>query len=131
MPEYTGSALYISFAGTVLSSRFRSMDNDETQAFVAKDAGADTVMTYLNTLADGKSTVEVLAEEGGTALWAAIAKGASGTLIYGEEGTASGKPKHTVPARVGRRRKNVVYNDVTKLTFDFQYNGTMVDGTWT
>lgn len=130
MPEYTGSGLYVAFAGTVFSSRFRSFDADETQALVAKDAGADTAMTYLNTLQDGKGTLEILAEAGGTALWAAGVKGASGTLIWGDEGTAAGKPKHSVPAIVARRRRNTVYNDIVKLTFDFQFNGTVVDGTW-
>lgn len=130
MPEYTGKDLYVAFAGTVFSSRFRSFDADETQALVAKDAGADTAMTYLNTLQDGKGTLEVLAEAGGTALWAAGVKGASGTLIWGDEGTASGKPKHSVPAIVARRRRNNVYNETVKLTFDFQFNGTVVDGTF-
>lgn len=130
MPEYTGSGLYVAFAGTVFSTRFRSFDADETQALVAKDAGADGAMTYLNTLADGKGTLEVLAEAAGTALWAAGVKGASGTLIWGDEGTAAGKPKHSVPAIVARRRRNTVYNDIVKLTFDFQFNGTVTDGTW-
>lgn len=130
MPEYTGSGLYVAFAGTVVTTRFRSFDADETQALVAKDAAADTAMTYLNTLQDGKGTLEVLAEAGGTALWAALVKGASGTLIWGDEGTVAAKPKHSVPAIVARRRRNTVYNDVVKLTFDFQFNGTVVDGTW-
>lgn len=130
MPEYTGSGLYVTFGGTVFSSRFRAFDADETQALVAKDAGADTAMTYLTTLADGKATLEVLAEAGGTALWAAGAKGTSGTLIWGDEGTVAGKPKHTVPAIVQRRHRIAVYNETAKLTFDFQFNGTVVDGTW-
>jgi|RifCSPhighO2_12_1023870.scaffolds.fasta_scaffold12849_11 hypothetical protein len=130
MPEYTGKNLYVSFAGTVVSSRFRSFDNDETMAMVDKSAGADGAMTYLNTLEDGKATLEVLDLEQGTALWAALVKGAAGTLIWGDEGSAAGKPKHTVPALVARRRKTTVYNEVVKGNFDFQYNGTVVDGTF-
>lgn len=130
MPEFTGSGLYVSFAGVVLSGRFRSLDVDETQAVVAKDAGADTAMTYLNTLADGKAGLEMLVDAGATALWAGIVKGASGTLIWGEEGTVAGKPKHSVLAIVIRRRRPIVYNEVTKQNADFQFNGTVVDGTW-
>lgn len=130
MTEYTGSQLYVTFGGTVISSRFRSFDADETMALVDKSAGADGAMTYLTTLEDGKGALEVLDGSGGTALWAALDKGASGTLVWGPEGTTAGNPKHSVPAIVSRRRRNTVYNEVVKLTFDFQFNGTVVDGTW-
>ena len=117
MAEFTGSALYVKFVTTVLSSRYRNHEENEEVALVDKSAGSDTARTYLKTLEDGTASLEVLAEAGGSALWAAVDKGAEGTLEWGEEGTASTKPKHTVNAIVKSRKRTNVYEDVVKLNF--------------
>lgn len=122
MTEYTGKNLYVKFGSTVLSSRFKSYNESDEAGMVDKSAGADTRRTYLATLADGGATMELLQESLGTALWAAIAPGTEGTLEWGPEGTASGKPKYTVDAIIKSRKRNLVHDDVVKVTIDIVYN---------
>lgn len=130
MADFTGKDLYAKFGSTVLSSRFKSFESSEEMGLVDDSAGADTARSYLTTLEDGTATLELLAERAGTAQWAACDKGASGTLEWGDEGTASGKPKHTVPAIVKSRKRTVVHDDIVKLNFEFQFNGTVLDATY-
>lgn len=127
MPEFTGSTLHLSFAGVTLSGDFRNFDPSEEIGLVDASAGADTNRTYLTTLKDGKATLEMVAQTGGTALWAAVAPGSSGTLIWAEEGTATGKPKHSCLAIVMSRSRPVPYEDIDIINVEFQFNGAVTD----
>jgi len=130
MPEMTGSALYIKFGTTVLSADFRTFDPDENIDFVDASAGADTNKTYLALLKDGTVSVGLVAQTGGSLLWTAIAPGTSGTLEWGEEGTATGKQKHTVLALVKGRKRTEPYDGLIVITADFQFNGAVTDGVY-
>ena len=122
MTEYTGSALYVKFGTTVLSSRYKSYNESDEAGVVDKSAGADTRRTYLATLQDGGASMEILQESLGTAIFAAVAAGTEATLEWGPEGTASGKPKYTVLALIKSRKRNIIHDDVVKITLDILYN---------
>ena len=122
MTEYTGKSLYVKFGPTVLSSRFKSYNESDEAGLVDKSAGADTRRTYLATLQDGGASMELLQESLGTAIWAAVAAGTEGTLEWGPEGTASGKPKYTVDAIIKSRKRNIIHDDVVKVSLDIVYN---------
>jgi hypothetical protein len=122
MTEFTGQNLYVIFDTTVLSGDYRTFDENDEAGMVDASAGSDSRRTYLDTLKDGGATVELLAQEGGTALWAAIEPGTEGTLEWGPEGTVAGKPKHTITAKVKSRKRNVVYEEVTKISVEFVFN---------
>jgi len=122
MAEYTGKNLYVKFGSTVLSSRFKSYNESDEAGLVDKSAGADTRRTYLATLQDGGASMELLQEAAGTVLWAAVAAGTTGTLEWGPEGTASGKPKYTVDAIIKSRKRTLVHDDVVKVSLDIIYN---------
>lgn len=132
MAEYTGSAMYVSFAGTALSSRYKSFEASEEVGLVDHSAGADTARTYLKTLEDGTATLELLGEAGtaGTALWNAVKKGNEGSLIWAPEGTLATKQRHTVNAIIKSRRRTTVHDDVVKLTIEFQFSGAVTDDTY-
>lgn len=133
MAEFVfGSAGYIKFGTTVLSQDARNFEPEEEIGIVDGSAGNDTSRTYLTTLLDGKATLELVAQLGGTALWAALKPGTSGTLEWGEEGTAVGKPKHTVVAKVQRRRRQYPYEGVAMINADLQFSDATgpVDGTY-
>ena len=53
MAGYTGSALYLLFSGTTLSTDYRAFSDSEEIGMVDQSAGADTERTYLTTLKDG------------------------------------------------------------------------------
>lgn len=133
MAQYTGSALSVSFKGTVISTRFVSFEPSEEVELADQTAGADTNKTYLTTLKDGEASLEVLDVAGGTAataLWNLCVLGAEGTLQWGPEGTASNKPKHWANAIVKSREKSMPYEDVVKATITFQFSGAVTDTTF-
>jgi len=130
MTEYTGSALVGSFiysGGTVVfNTDYRSLTSAPTVGLVDASAGSDTDKTYLTTLKDGKYSLKLVAQTGGTVLETALTEGNSGTLIIGREGTASGKPKETVPVIVMGPQFNYPYDGIVEISCDFQKNGTRV-----
>lgn len=131
MVEYVGgTAGFLKFGSTVLSADFRNFDSEEEAGLADASAGNDANRSYLVTLKDGKATIELVAQAGGTALWAALAAGTRGTLEWGDEGTAVGKPRHTVEAVVQKRSRQIPYDDIVVYSADFQYSGAVADGTY-
>jgi hypothetical protein len=135
MAEYTGSSLYLTFGTTVLNAEYRKFSVEESIGLKDASAGGDTARTYLTELTDGKATYEATDQTGtttvgGSATWTALAKGTSGTLLWAPEGTASGKPKHTVVAIVKNRKRDIVYDDVTKISVEWQFSGAVTDAVY-
>lgn len=122
MAEYSGTNMYVKFGSTDLSGDYRTMTVTEDMALIDASAGSDTGTTYVTTLINGTGTLELVDQAAGTALWAAVVNGTSGTLEWAPEGTASGKPKYTVTAIVQSRERRVAYNDVSILTINFQFS---------
>ena len=130
MAGITGKNLYIAFGGTVLDTDYRSFGSSEEMGLVDQSAGSDAARTYLTTLTDGTSSLTILIQADDTTTWGAVAVGTEGTLEWGEEGTASGKPKHTVNAIVATREKSMEYADVVVADVSFQYSGAVTDSTY-
>ena len=136
MTRYTGAGLYMSFKGTTLQTDFLELTVDREMGMVEATAGADAHETYLNTYKKGSFKVSLADEAGGTAATAyknLMVEGASGTFIYGEEGTASGKPKHTInAANVKKLSQKIPFAGRVELEIEFQSNSSSgwSDGTW-
>lgn len=130
MAEFTGKNLSVVFAGTALAADFRSFSATEEAGLVDASAGNDAARTYLKTLEDGTATLELLAQDNSTTAWAAVRQGASGSLVWGEEGTGVGQPRHAVTAIVSSRKKDMPYDDVVVITVEFQFSGAVVDDTY-
>lgn len=128
----TGTNLYAIFASTVLSTNYRSYQTTDEMGLVDQSAGSDTGSTYLTTLRDGSSTFTVKHKAADTAFWAALTPGTEGTLEWGEEGTAAGKPKHSVNAIIQRRQQSAEYNGLIVMDLMFQHSDTsgVTDGTY-
>jgi hypothetical protein len=128
----TGTDTYLKFSSTVLSTNYRTFSISDQMGLVDQSAGSDTGSTYLTTLRDGSMSTTIKHKAGDTALWAALAPGTEATLEWGEEGTAAGKPKHTVNAIVANRQQSASYNDliVVDLTFQFSSDAGVTDGTY-
>lgn len=134
MPAFAGSALYATWiysGGTVvLSGDFRSLGENESVEVIDATAGADNYRERLPYVKDNSVTITIVSQAAGTAMLTALAVGTQGTLIYGEEGTAVGKPKHTHPSFVSNYSKNVPYNDVVELTVTFQGSSAPTHATY-
>lgn len=124
MPAFAGSALYATWihtgGTTVLSGDFRSLSENQSVEVIDATAGADNYREKLPYVKDNSVTLTIVSQAGGTVILSALAVGTSGTLIYGEEGTVSGKPKHTHPAFVAQSTINVPYSDVVEISVTFE-----------
>ena len=127
MAEYVGKAMYLSFGGTALASDYRTFESNETNDTVDSSAGSDTYKHKLSTLIDGSCRLELVEQAGGSVNWNLLTPGTEGTLLWAEEGTASGKQRHSVLAIVKGRAKKVAYNDVTIQNLDFDFNGAVTN----
>lgn len=127
MAEFVGKNVSVVFGGTALAGNFRSFSVTEEAGLVDASAGNDTARTYLKTLEDGTATLEVLAQDDSVAIWTAVRQGTVGSLVWGEEGTGTGQPRHTVNAIVSNRKKDMPYDDVVVITAEFQFSGLVAD----
>lgn len=124
---FTGSTLYLKFGTTVLNTAYRAFTDTEEMKLVDQAAGADTVRTFLNTLKEGKVSIDLLDQASGSATWNALVAGASGSLEWGEAGTASGNPRHYATAIIQSRERKFQFEDVTMMTISVQLNSAITD----
>lgn len=129
--RYTGSALVVSFptTATLLETDYRSLEVTENVEAKDATAGSDAARFYKPGKKDASISLSLVDRGGtaGTALWAALVPGTNGTLTWGEEGTATGKPKHTVVCFVQQRKKSEPYDDIVEITIDFQPTAAVTD----
>lgn len=131
MPEFTGSALLLSWittAGTqTLGADYRTVSWTPTVAYADVSAGSDTHVGRLTALKDATAAV-TLVDNGGTATYAALQPGMAGTLIIQPQGTAVNKQKITFPCFCDGAAPSYTYNDVTTTSINFTGNGAYTDG---
>lgn len=127
MAKLSGKNLWVSFSGTTLSSEMRSFDVNLAQETADATAGADEYRNFVNTVKTIEASMELVMKEhstGGSAIKAALAAGAEGTLLWGPEGTATGKPKYGFYARISEASETIPFDDVWTKSVTFQNAGT-------
>ena len=134
MATITGENLYLRWVysgGTVvLSTDYTQFTFTPSVELLDESAGADTHRTYIPRLKDSTASYAGRHQASGTALVQALAAGTEGTLEWGEEGTAAGKPKKTLPAISQGASINIPYANLVDISCTFQGNGEDVDATW-
>lgn len=133
--EFGGTAFYgtwIWSGGTVvLNTDYRNFNYTPSITFMDASAGADVAPNRLSYMKDGAVSCNMLMLNNmGTAVVAAFAEGVTGTLIWGEAGTASGAPKVTLPAISQGMTRDTPYSDVVTITVNWLQNGTRVDAAY-
>lgn len=122
----TGKDLYVSFGAVAITADFREFTVSPTIDTVDKTAGSETDKSYIPTLKDATATLTyAYSGSAGTAISTKFQIGTEGALLWGVEGTATGKPKGGWQnAIVTAHDKPVVYNDLIVRTVTFQKSGT-------
>lgn len=124
--EFAGSALYAQWiysGGTVvLSTENRNFAYQEVMETIDATAGSDATRRKLASFKSATASMSYTAQSDGTATIAALAAGVRGTLIFGEAGTATGRPKTTVPMMSLGISRTVPYADV--VTYDISWEST-------
>ena len=135
MARYTGNKLYIEWNnGTVvpMDANYRSVATNETADKVDLSAGHDNHKTFTYGQRDSTIDVELLDidDAEGETLWEAVAPQTEGTLTWGPQGTASGKPKRSVACFVVKRGGDWKYSSETPVTISFQATEEIADDTY-
>ena len=135
MAAFSGSALYLAWvtAGgtTTLHGDFRQFDWTPTLSLIDSTAGADTFREYIGGIGEGGDiSVSLVMQAGATALISALARGTAGTLIYAPEGTATGKPKSTIPAISKGPAYSQPYDDVVEFKVSWQQSAAESNTTY-
>jgi len=130
MAGSTGSALYLLWDGTQLETDYRAYSASEEIGMVDQSAGADTNRTYLTELKDGTASATIVIQAADTTTWGTIVPGTEGTLEWGEEGTAAGKPRSYGNAIVKSREKSMEYADLIVGDVEWQFSGAITDTTY-
>lgn len=129
MAHYTGKDLYIEFGGQAVGdSEYRSLSVDRQIDTVEVSAGADTDKSYLTTLRDASFSLTYVDENAsGTLVNQALYEGAYGTLVWGPQGTASGKPKFSCAAWVTSVSAGMEYNAEVTRDVSLQKDGDWIE----
>ena len=128
-----GKALYVGFAdgaGTAaLGADFTSFSYEWEQETADVSAGADAMRVFAGTIKNFSATLEALyLGAAGTATYARVEPGDAGTLIWGPEGSAAGKPKFSIPAIVSKVSHEQPFDEAVKYTIEFLPQGDLVSG---
>lgn len=135
MPDgYDGGNMdlqWIYSGGTVaINADFKTFVYTPSIQLLDQSRGADVAKRYLANLYDGQATLTTINPVGGTIISQALKEGTSGTLIYGREGTVTGKIKYTIPALSKGAKMTEPFADLVTLDVDFQQNGVRVEGVY-
>lgn|SRR5574343_503587 len=135
MTAFSGSALnlqWITAGGTtLLHTDCRSFDWTPTLSLIDSTAGADSFREYITGIGEGGDiSASLVLQTGATALISALARGTAGTLIYSPEGTATGKPKSTIPAISKGPSYSQPYDDVVEFKVSWQQSAAETNAAW-
>lgn len=127
MAKLTGKNARLFYKGVDLSGEFRTIDVTRQQETADVTAGADDYRNFANTVKMIEVTAEIVMKEhgsGGSAILATLDLGGEGTLLWGAEGTATGKPKDGIYARLVDRSNPIPFDDAYLSKLKWQMAGT-------
>jgi len=132
--QYVGSSWYgtwITSGGTfVLSGNQTMFGTERTVDTVEVTAGSDTQKAYLPTVTDNKFSYAYYdagtAAAAGTALAAQLKPNTSGTITFGPQGTATGKPKYQIAAVVTSQKIEYAFDAAALFEVEFLGSGSWV-----
>ena len=132
--QFAGSALFAQWihpGGTlVLSTQNRNFTFNENLETIDATAGSDTTRVKIASFKNCTAAMTYVAQSSGTALLTALAAGVVGTLIFGEAGSAVGKPKTTMPAISLGINRGAPFADVVTYDISWESNAAPTFGAW-
>lgn len=125
MAHYVGRNLYVTYGGTVISGDQRTLSWDYSTDNADTTAGADTDKSYIATIKDVTISMTIL-DNGtdGSAVRRALAVGGTGALVWGPEGTATGKPKYSCNVICNSLSTEYPYDGEVEFEVEFQRSGS-------
>lgn len=134
MARYSGKNLAFQWhtgGGTVtLHTNYRTWTVNESADEIDAGAGADAAKTFLAGPYERSGVLEFLPETAGTATYVKLAVQTDGTVVWGPEGSTTGKEKRSATATILGRDDNYSYNQVATLQIRFRLNSVDTVTTW-
>lgn len=132
--QYVGSSWYgtwITTGGTfVMSGNQTKFGLERTVDTVEVTAGSDTQKAYLPTVTDNKMSYAYYdagtAATAGTAIANALKPNTQGTITFGPQGTATGKPKYQIAAVVTSQKIEYAFDAAALYEVEFLGSGSWV-----
>lgn len=124
MAKYTGTALYVTYGGTVLTGEHRKFDWDYKGDVDDVTAGADVDKEYITTHRDASGSMMIV--DTGTdmaGIRSVLYPLNSQTLIFAPNGTATGMPKYQCEAILTDVKSGYPYDGHTEIEFSWQKTG--------
>ncbi len=120
--------LFVHSGGTAnLTGDQRSLTILREQELADATAGSDAARVVIPTVKKFSARLEThFIGTAGSALYGAVALGAAGTVLYGPAGSAVGKPKGGFPAVVRAQHLAMPFDDVVRLSIEFEGQGAEV-----
>lgn len=121
----SGSALYASFGGTLITGDQRAMSWESSVNLIDTTAGADVAESHVTGTTNASISIDwlVSTDAAGSATNSALAEKNSGTLLWGNYGTAAGSPKYGCVATVESVSQDAPYDDVLSKSASLTRNG--------
>ena len=122
MTRYTGPQLYVSFKGIAITATpWRQFNPGFEEEVADSSGGGDALRVYIKTIDKLEPSLTYVFDDNaaGTAAEAVLKVGNEGTLLWGPYGTATGRPKWGVVARVTQWNQSHTYDDVIETEVKF------------
>lgn len=127
MPKITGKNLFVQWAGVNISDTVRNFEDSVEQESADATAGADDYRNFVATVKTISATAEVVMKDwsnGGSQLRTIFTVGTEGTLLWGVEGSVTGKPKKGFVARVKSAPESLPFDDVVTIALEWELAST-------
>src|SRR3990167_3380247 len=124
MGHYVGKNLYVTYGGTVISGDQRTLSWDYSTDSADTTAGADVDKSSITTTKGVTISMTILDNStAGSTVRRALAVGGTGQLIWGPEGTASGKPKYGCGVNLMSLSTDYPYDGEVEFEVEFERSG--------
>jgi hypothetical protein len=125
--RFSGSALYVNFAGQDLSAEVEALEVDEGLRLVDVTPAGAASTAYLPGQADPRIRFTLYRLKDGGDPGSLVYAGAQGTLTFGEGGTASGQPKWSAPVVIERAQHRLHFDDAVRVEVVCRLAGDWLD----
>ena len=121
MARLSGKNLVVTFAGVTISGTQRTFEFEHEEEQIDASAGADTYRTFIPSMRVINPKMEAIMEDkaSGSAVQNVLDIGQEGTLVWSPEGTASGKPRWGITARVSKAAQTMPFDDVHGISVEW------------
>lgn len=131
MAKYSGVDMYASFGGVSVAGFGRSLEISQSASDIDVTTYGSQDQEFIAGIVGRSATLQILDDSASATVRNKFGPGSSGTLIWAPQGSASGKPKHTVAtAVVTEANVSYPYDDAVVIEVTLRISGSVTETTW-